>query len=389
MNFATLVRSAMNSIHRLAFLRYIVIDECLFEATNNASESEAAKEAKIWFKDDLLDAINERIAKFSVHSKPIAMRTLEKDIVDLQALFDVKVLKLSHNRRAHYRYAHSGMSIRNSSLSAEQALALEQLFVHLESFHFMEGQEWWWEAESRLRVHFDLFPEDSQVRLAERKIKSVNAAAVFESHHWSDASRKWLPVLSKAAAKLIPVRLAYRLKHDVPLSHTTCRIEWLTVDHEEWLIGMLSWDEEAEEMFRMLVPLKAVDSVDDVTAHFPGESHDLDGWSWSSYAAQRMGLNDGIIDSKLEVSEPVQIWLEEPIANRFMVDPIHPSQDLRLQRAGGGVIFTINVVVDAALFRWVMQWGNQAQLLEPAEARHTLRLKAREVASLYEPMFGP
>jgi predicted DNA-binding transcriptional regulator YafY len=72
-----------------------------------------------------------------------------------------------------------------------------------------------------------------------------------------------------------------------------------------------------------------------------------------------------------------------------MVDPIHPSQDLRLQRAGGGVIFTINVVVDAALFRWVMQWGNQAQLLEPAEARHTLRLKAREVASLYEPMFGP
>jgi predicted DNA-binding transcriptional regulator YafY len=102
-----------------------------------------------------------------------------------------------------------------------------------------------------------------------------------------------------------------------------------------------------------------------------------------------MGLSAGIIDAKEQSTESVQIWLSENVASRFMVDPIHPTQDMRLQRSGGGVIFTIDLVVDESLLRWVLQWGSEAQLLEPAEARHSLRLKSREVAQLYEPMFGP
>ena len=125
---------AMNSSHRLVFLRYIVIDECLFQATNQDSNAEGEK---IWFKEDLLEEINTRIADFSVHTKPIAMRTLEKDLVDMQMLFDVKVRKLSRNRRAHYCYERPGMSIRHSALSTDHAMALQKLFAHLESFHFL------------------------------------------------------------------------------------------------------------------------------------------------------------------------------------------------------------------------------------------------------------
>ncbi len=376
----------MNSNHRLAFLRYIVIDQCLSRATNKSAD---ADDEETWFKEDLLEAINQRLAEFSVHTKPIAMRTLEKDLVDMQTLFDVKVKKMSRNRRAHYRYERPEMSIRNTALSARQAMALQDLFTHLESFRFVNGQEWWWEAESRLRVHFDLFPEDLKSRIQNRKTNAVDAASVFEGYHWPDASRKWLPVLSRAAAKASPVRLGYRVRHDAPLSHANCLAEWLTFQREEWMLGTLIWDDEAQDGFRMLLPLKSIESIDDVTAQFPASLQQIKEWSWSKYAARRMGLSAGIIDAKEQSTESVQIWLSENVASRFMVDPIHPSQDMRLQRSGGGVIFTIDLVVDESLLRWVLQWGSEAQLLEPAEARHSLRLKSREVAQLYEPMFGP
>ena len=139
----------------------------------------------------------------------------------------------------------------------------------------------------------------------------------------------------------------------------------------------------------MLLPLKSIESIDDVTAQFPASLQQIKEWSWSKYAARRMGLSAGIIDAKEQSTESVQIWLSENVASRFMVDPIHPTQDMRLQRSGGGVIFTIDLVVDESLLRCVLQWGSEAQLLESAEARHSLRLKSREVAQLYEPMFGP
>ena len=131
----------MTAINRLAFLRYIVIDECLAEATcqNQTVPMPGVSRRKLMHKQDLLAAVNARIAEFSAHTKPIAMRTLEKDLVDVQKLFGVKILKLSHHRRAHYRYARVGMSIRDAALSADQALALQQLFKQLELFRLDAG----------------------------------------------------------------------------------------------------------------------------------------------------------------------------------------------------------------------------------------------------------
>lgn len=381
----------MTAINRLAFLRYIVIDECLVEATcqNQTAADAEGVPGKLMHKQDLLGAVNTRIAEFSAHTKPIAMRTLEKDLVDVQKLFGVKILKLSHHRRAHYRYARVGMSIRDAALSAEQALALQQLFKQLELLRLTPGQEWWWEAESRLRVHFDLFPVEVQARSSHRPVKSVKGAEVFKEHRWPDAGRKWLPALAKVAAKSIPIRLAYRLEHDAPLIHTTCRAEWLTPQQEGWMLGVSAWDEEAEEIFRMLIPLNAIDSLDDVTAKFSTELEAAPHWDWPQYAEHRMGLEAGVIESNPKKPEHAQVWLSEGLAKRYLVDPIHPSQDLRLQKAAGGVIFSLNVVVDSSLFRWILQWGSEAQLLEPAEGRHALRTLAQEMAALYEPMFGP
>ena len=383
----------MNPIHRLAFLRYIVIDECLLNKRpllkSIPLDASGVRSDLPWYKEDLLRAINDRIAAFTPHGKPIAMRTLEKDIVDMQALFGVKINKLSQGRRAHYQYASKGMSIRKVSLSADHAMALQRLFIHLESLHYAEGEEWWWQAESRMRLHFDFFTEDSNDRNGVRnRIGTVNDS-VFESHRWPDASQKWLPSLSKSAAKARPVRLAYRLRDDGALEHSTCCIEWLAQEKEEWLVGILAWDEEAQEAFRLLLPIRSIDSMDDVNAHFPVGFQDLKTWSWPNFASQRMGLIPGVVGPELEDSVPVQIWLEESLAKQFLVDPLHPTQDLRLQRSAGGVIFTINVVVDSTLFSWVLQWGSRAQLLEPAEARHMMRMEVRALSALYDPMFGP
>tara|TARA_Y100000385_G_C13075714_1_gene631324 strand:- start:467 stop:1612 length:1146 start_codon:yes stop_codon:yes gene_type:complete len=381
----------MTATNRLAFLRYIVIDECLVQATRQNPTLDDADDApgKLLHKQDLLAAVNARIAEFSEHTKPIAMRTLEKDLVDVQNLFGVKILKLSHNRRAHYRYAQVGMSIRDAALSADHALALQQLFKQLELFRLAPGQEWWWEAESRLRVHFDLFPEEVQARSSHRLVKSVKGAEVFKNHRWPDAGRKWLPALAKVGSKSTPIRLAYRLDHDGPLVHTTCRAEWLTRQQETWMVGVSAWDEEAEEIFRMLIPLNAIDSLDDVTAQFSTELAAAPHWDWPQYAEHRIGLEAGVIESNPGSPEHVQVWLSEALAKRYLVDPIHPSQDLRLQKAAGGVLFSLNLVVDSSLLRWILQWGSEAQLLEPAEGRHALRVMAQEMAALYEPMFGP
>ena len=76
-------------------------------------------------------------------------------------------------------------------------------------------------------------------------------------------------MLSRAAAKASPVRLGYRVRNDAPLSHANCLAEWLTFQREEWMLGTLIWDDEAQDGFRMLLPLKSIESIDDVTAQFP------------------------------------------------------------------------------------------------------------------------
>ena len=112
----------MTAINRLAFLRYIVIDECLVEATrqNETVTDAGGVTAKLMHKQDLLAAVNARIAEFSEHTKPIAMRTLEKDIVDMETMYGLRIERGRVGGKVHLTYAADSDGIHRAHLAQNE-----------------------------------------------------------------------------------------------------------------------------------------------------------------------------------------------------------------------------------------------------------------------------
>lgn len=361
----------MASPERNVQLRYLVIDQCLADA--------AADEEQVWTKERLLAAINQALLEDNPNAKPIAMRTLEKDLVDLAAAYGVSVLSKRRGGKVHYCYPRKQERIHNGALQREEALTLQRFLQSMERFEGLPEWDWWTQAKMKLKGQFGLFPR-------RRKARPVNR---IEGMHFSKDERRWYEMLCEAAYSQFPLRMAYapNLGDDVE------RMPFLPhrLVHQADGIFVLgtAWDTDSEAFFHAVVALDEITSLDRVAVDWPQRQR-LPDFAWDRYIMQRMGVQSGIITTK-DVAPPVEVrvWVAKRLAQRFLKEPMHASQDMRIETAAEGLIFNLVVVPDAAFKRFALQWGSDFQVLEPDELRHEMRLATKEVADRYAPMFGP
>ena len=191
----------------------------------------------------------------------------------------------------------------------------------------------------------------------------------------------------RAAFERTPLQMAFAAGMGDRLERVAYRVDRLVHESDGVVALGTAWDREAQSFFHLIVQLDEITSLDAVAVEWPDTS-EPEAYNWKVHSANRMALTPGVV-SPGETVVPVRVWIADRLAQRFLKEPMHGSQDMRIEPAAEGIIFNLSLVPDAQFVRFALQLGSDFQVLEPDDVRHALRLAAREASDRYAPMFGP
>jgi predicted DNA-binding transcriptional regulator YafY len=83
-----------------------------------------------------------------------------------------------------------------------------------------------------------------------------------------------------------------------------------------------------------------------------------------------------------DVEQLVRIKFSPKVANLIRETKRHPTQQLE-DTPDGGVIFSATVSGITEIGFWVLSWGSEAEVLQPAELRESIAETARRMAEIY------
>jgi hypothetical protein len=339
------------------------------------------------FKSDLLERVNELLKLASPGVKPIAMRTLEKDIADMQLIYGVKILKLSEHKRAYYAYARPDMSIGRSGLRSTEQARLWGVLNDLSRFRGIDGFGWWTEMEALMRWRFQLVePQKGEVVPIMAGHESSNAMVPRVQEY---RSLRWLKHAVHALQLQVPARVGFAKPNSENLERHSMLVESVVEQRSGWMVLALVWDNEAQEAFRLVLPINAIVSWDDVLVDIPDGLKGALPFDWSHYVDQRFELAAGVVLDADEQPVTLRIWFEMQTAMEYVAQPFHPSQDPKIERSGAGIVMQAYFVPNAPFRKWLLHHGATAQLLEPADLRESLGTEVQSLAASYSKMFGP
>ena len=78
----------------------------------------------------------------------------------------------------------------------------------------------------------------------------------------------------------------------------------------------------------------------------------------------------------------VRLWFDKGVARLVEETIWHPSQVLKKQK-DGSLIMTLEVMDTIELFRWILGWGQDVEVLEPPEIREAVMETAEGVREMY------
>jgi len=360
----------MASPERNVQLRYIILDACMAQA--------ARDESVVWTKEALLQEVNRQLREDNPSTKPIAMRTLEKDIVDMESTYGLRIIRARSGGKVHFAYASSSEGMHRASLK-ENEVALAHRFIQaMDRFKGAPAWDWW--LRSRLALQGQLGLIGGQSPDADWQSRIVESPL-------SKDERRWYETLVRAAYECTPLRMAFAPGMGDRLERVAYRVDQLVQQADGVVALGTAWDAEAQSFFYLIVQLDEITSLDAVAVDWP-EASVPNAYNWELHAANRMALTPGVVSSG-EGVVPVRVWVADRLAQRFLKEPMHGSQDMRIEPAAEGIIFNLSLVPDAQFVRFALQWGSEFQVLEPDDVRHALRLATREASDRYAPMFGP
>lgn len=377
--------ASLTTPNRLALLRYHILDACF--VWGDPTQSDIPKPPKKLFKPELLERVNALLKEASPGIKPIAMRTLEKDIADMQVLYGVEIVKHSDHKRAYYGYSEFGMSIGSGVLTAEEKAQLHGVLGNLSRFRGAEGFEWWTEMEALLRHRFDVVAP--QKKATKKRGVSRHVQRRILPRVQEKSALRWLEGAVSALQLNMPARVGFTTSDAERSERHSMLIENLVEDTGGWLVLALVWDDEAQEAFRLVLPLDSITSWDDVLVDVPEGLKDAIPFAWSRYIDQRFALVSGVVKDADEKPVAMRLWFENKTASRYLTQPFHASQDLRIERSGNGIVIQVSLVPNAPFIQWVLHHGAAAQVLEPASLREMMGSETRKMAQGYAKMFGP
>lgn len=368
------------SANRLATLRYAVLDECFTRDPNHRSGEPLPR----YFKKDLLELVNKRLKEAMPGTKPIAMRTLEKDIQDMQRIFGVHIVRYHEHKKAFYAYAQRGMTIRAAALTGAETARLTAAVEICNRFAGDEHKKWlpWALAILKYTFHLDEQGMRSRRNQTAASAWSIDSNLQFPSQVDFQRVLAGLPLGKWAAVHCVDgtsISFFPEHIHSGARQQFVCGIE-RQVDAEGVeviVMRVLAWDE-----------IRSAEKLENPTKSRAEQTPR----NWVEWCQHRKEVRSGAwtdLDAWSRATDEVRIWFAEDRAQELHRVKWHPSQHLKTERAAGGEIFTFDLVNDEALMQGVLGEGMKAQLLEPLELRDAIRDTMSTWPRMYDAMFGP
>lgn len=369
-----------HSANRLATLRYAVLDECFTRDPNHQSGEPLPR----YFKKDLLDLVNKRLKEAMPGTKPIAMRTLEKDIQDMQRIFGVRIVRYHEHKKAFYAYAQRGMTIRAAALTGAESARLTSAVEICNRFAGDEQRKWlpWALAILKYTFHLDEQAMRSRRNQTQASAWSIDPSLEFPGQVDIQRVLGGMPIGKWVAIQCVDgtsISFFTEHIHSAGRQQFLCGIERQldAQGAEAILLRVLAWDE-----------IRSVEALDNPAKSSAEQSPR----NWAEWCRQRKEVRSGTwtsLETWDQSPDEVRIWFSEDRAAELHRIKWHPSQHPKTERAAGGEIFTFDLVTDEALISGVFREGMKAQLLEPLELRDTIRDIMGAWPRMYDAMFGP
>jgi len=367
-------------MNRLALLRYSILDAC-FSSPEGTPRDRMKRGGRtnaepggntLMFKEDLLDLVNRRLQEAVPGTKPIAMRTLEKDLVDMQELYGVKIVKHSLHKRAWYSYASAGMSIRKGKLTGGELARLEGGLGVLGRFQETPGFEWLRFVDGRIRFEFGLVAPSKS-----RAAKSLgNRGQWVGGIQQGTTGEVWDTVLQALAAG----SWAEVVAEEGPLH---LRIEAVGEAGGELLLaGTVQTGPDQYE--RAVFDLAAVSRVQ-LLSEAPATAPASEAWAHPLRAVNASSVDPEDVGEAVEL----RIWFSGEALHGCDHRPFNAEPVGKPEAAAGGQILTYQLVPGPAWARRLWSFGPGAQLLEPLELRMQLAAQVEQMRAGYAKLFGP
>lgn len=355
----------------LTQVRYLALDEVF-----SYQEGERLPDPP-YFKEDLLKHVNKRLREADRSASPIAMRTLEKDIQDLQQIYGVRVKKLSRAKRAYYCYAEPGMQIRRSRLRAGEWTRLHRTLSALEEVAEPGGHPRLREAIAQLRWQFGGGQGQQKSGWGRWVLEATPGESFLEPVLEAIASRAHIeanttgPEGEKGTVTGVPLLISNGVGGwmvwgiEFPLDAEVTGVRGLGF----WGVSLgdlVSWEKGEAGIS---VPAEALEAL----------AQEVQQRVMRRFFRGKMGE---------EKPEEIRVWFaDDAFQEGWKLSGLNAIG--RPEPSAGGRIWTFHAVCDLALVRAVFAVAASGQILEPFNARDMAKQELAVLWKGYGKMFGP
>lgn len=328
-----------------ALIRYQALDRC-FRARG-----------KQHFWEDLLEAVNEALYEYTGKDKGISRRQLFEDIKYMESDqgWAIPLEKHKYGRRVWYRYEDTDFSINKRPLNEDEAEQLKEALMTLSRFKGMPQFEWVDELVARLEAGFGLRQG------AERIIE-------FDENPYLKGSEHITTLFQAILGKQV-LEVSYQGFKQAKPAKLRFHPYYLKQYNNRWFVFGLN--EEFESLTNM-----ALDRIQHVVV-VKGKYEPNEDTDFAEFFEDVVGVT--VPDTEVQqVDIRVSMGLWPYIASK----PLHGSQKV-VRKAKDAVIIRLMLKLNYELQSVLLSYGEELEVLAPAELRATLRGRAKALAKHY------
>lgn len=328
-----------------ALIRYQALDRC-FRARG-----------KQHFWEDLLEAVNEALYEYTGKDKGISRRQLFEDIkyMESEQGWAIPLAHHKEGKRVWYRYEDTDFSINKRPLNEGEAEQLKEALMTLSRFKGMPQFEWVDELVARLEAGFGLRQG------AERIIE-------FEENPYLKGSEHITTLFQAILGKQV-LEVSYQGFKQAKPAKLRFHPYYLKQYNNRWFVFGLS--EELERIANM-----ALDRILTI-AVAKGKYKPNTTVDFTEFFEDVVGVT--VPDTEVhEVDIRVGAGLWPYLASK----PLHGSQKV-LCRDKDSVTIRLAVKLNYELQSVLLSYGEELEVVAPAELRTTLKDRARALAKRY------
>ena len=334
------------AIHKLALLRYKIIDECL------------RNRRRRWTLEDLIEKVSEGLYEAEGISRGISRRTIQ---ADLQVMRSNKLgysAPIVVTEKKYYQYEDASYSISNSRITDQD---LEKMSEVVGVLRALNG--------------FAYFNEMNDIiaRLEDSLRKSRHSQEEYIQLEGNGQVKglEFIAPLYQAIRQKTPVLLRYQ-SFTAREPHQAVYHPYLLKEYRNrWFL--IARPQQRDQLLTL-----ALDRILEVMEMSPKSFIPYEGVSFDRYFAETIGVTK----SRNERARRILIRVNKINAPYVITKPLHASQQV-LTSDEDGMLIRIDVTLNFELEREILGFGEGMRVISPVPLREKIKRRLQEALSAY------